>query len=109
MTRSDTTRMQLAKRTLIRLSSTAHTVQCESGTLWITQDGDRRDIVLEAGQQFRRNGNAATIVYALASAELTVQHRPRVGLPHGESRSARHGGAVGRNNHAACAHTLAME
>lgn len=74
MTRSDTTHHGLAKSTLIRLPGTARDIYCDAGTLWITQDGDPRDIVLEAGQQHRRQGQGAAIVYALAPAQLRVRH-----------------------------------
>ena len=35
-------------------------VECLTGTLWITQDGDRRDIILKAGEgfDFDRRGDA---------------------------------------------------
>ena len=46
------------------------------GTAWLTADGDPRDIVLEPGQQFRRDSRAGTIVYALEPARLTLQHEP---------------------------------
>lgn len=74
MTRSGTTSLQLAKSTLIRLSDTARSIRCDSGSLWITQDGNPRDIVLEPGQQFLRDSRASTIVYALEPARLTLQH-----------------------------------
>lgn len=74
MTRSDTTRLQLAKSTLIRLSDSARTIRCDSGSLWITQDGSARDIVLEPGQQFRRDGCVGTIVYALEPTQMTLEH-----------------------------------
>lgn len=74
MTRSDTTRLQLAKSTLIRLSDSARTIRCDSGSLWITQDGSALDIVLEPGQQFRRTGCIGTIVYALEPTHMTLEH-----------------------------------
>lgn len=67
--------LHLAKSDLIRLSDTAHTVTCRAGTLWITQDGDPRDIVLEAGQCFTTEKARATVVYALAPARLVIGHR----------------------------------
>ena len=87
MTRSDTTHLTLAQSTLVRLPATAGDIHCDTGTLWITQDGDPRDVVLEAGQQFRRDGQRAAIVYALAPARLRVQHAVPGRTP-GESRSA---------------------
>jgi len=47
-------------------------VECLSGSLWITQDGDRRDIVLGSGDSFEfdRAGNA--LVSALADSRYLM-------------------------------------
>jgi hypothetical protein len=66
--------LQMAHRDLIRLSGNAHTVVCISGSLWITQDEDTRDVVLEAGQRFTTPGSAATLLYALVPARVTIEH-----------------------------------
>jgi hypothetical protein len=49
------------------------------GTLWITQEGDRRDIVLQAGQSFRldRNGIALVKCWDDAVVALTSPHETR--------------------------------
>jgi Protein of unknown function (DUF2917) len=41
-------------------------VECLSGSLWITQDGDRRDIVLRDGEafDFDRSGDALLSAFA---------------------------------------------
>jgi hypothetical protein len=46
-------------------------VAVERGTAWLTQDGDRRDVVFEAGGSFRSTAGVA-VVSARAAAELTV-------------------------------------
>ncbi len=49
------------------------------GSLWITQEGDRRDIVLQAGQSFRldRNGIALVECWEDAVVALTSPHEKR--------------------------------
>ncbi|HEV7576097.1 MAG TPA: DUF2917 domain-containing protein [Caldimonas sp.] len=41
-------------------------VECLSGSIWLTQDGDHRDIVLEAGEafDFDRRGDALLSAFA---------------------------------------------
>jgi len=49
------------------------------GSLWITQEGDRRDILLRAGQSFRldRDGTAIARCWADAVVALTSPRKER--------------------------------
>jgi len=42
------------------------------GSLWITQDGDRRDIVLEPGEVFRIESNSPVLIGALGKVEADI-------------------------------------
>ena len=41
-------------------------IECLSGSIWITQDGDLRDVVLETGEafEFEHRGNALVSAFA---------------------------------------------
>ncbi len=48
---------------------------CEVGSLWLTQDGRGKDIVLEAGQEFQcdyYDRNTRLLVYALSNARWQI-------------------------------------
>jgi len=47
-------------------------IGCESGALWITQDNDPRDVVLNAGEAFVSDRPGTVLVYALQPATLTA-------------------------------------
>lgn len=47
-------------------------IRCDRGALWLTQDGDTRDIVLKAGEQFQPDRRGNVLVYALEASSLTV-------------------------------------
>jgi len=47
-------------------------VVCLQGTLWITHDGDQKDVVLECGQTYATDRNARMLVHALDAAELRL-------------------------------------
>ena len=57
--------------------ATATVIRCEAGTLWLTQDNDRRDIVLEAGEQFQPDRRGTVLVFALNAASLTWSPAPQ--------------------------------
>jgi hypothetical protein len=58
--------LQLARREMIRLASHKPVrVDCADGALWITEDGDLRDIVLEAGQSWTGGCGATVLIHAL--------------------------------------------
>ncbi len=65
--------LELAKRALSRPPDTAQQVACRAGTLWITQDNDPRDIILEPGESFTVDGHRPVILYALQAATLTMR------------------------------------
>jgi len=47
-------------------------VQCLSGTLWLTQDSDPRDIVLEPGQEAIIERSGLSVVSALSDARFVL-------------------------------------
>jgi len=47
-------------------------VVCVAGALWLTQEGQEADIILEAGQSMRVTGPGLTLVTALRGSELKV-------------------------------------
>jgi hypothetical protein len=47
-------------------------VLCLSGALWITQEGGKEDVVLQAGESLRVTRGGLTLVTALRGSELRV-------------------------------------
>lgn len=47
-------------------------ITCHRGCLWITLDGDQRDIVLEAGERFVATEHRRALIYALAPSSLSL-------------------------------------
>ena len=49
-------------------------VLCLSGTLWLTQEGDARDIVLEAGDEAQIERDGLSILSAMSDTRFVVAH-----------------------------------
>lgn len=47
-------------------------LQVRSGSLWVTQRGDRRDYYLKAGQTFRAARAGGVLAQALEPASVTI-------------------------------------
>lgn len=47
-------------------------MQCLTGTLWLTQDGDLRDIVLEPGEGATIERDGLSVVTALSDARFLL-------------------------------------
>ena len=64
----------------VSLKRAAHTaVTVKRGSVWVTQDGNREDYVLEAGQTWRIEGDATVIVSALHASEIALDEGRRRG------------------------------
>ena len=48
------------------------TIECLEGSVWVTLDGDSRDVVLEAGQAFVVDRNQRTLIQALDAAHVRL-------------------------------------
>jgi len=65
--------LSLARGQLLRLRDSIGSTICASkGALWITEDGSRRDVVLEAGACFRVRSSGLTLVQAVADAQVSL-------------------------------------
>ena len=50
---------------------------CGAGELWVTQDGDLRDIVLQPGERFTPDRGRRVLVSALEDSVLEVARKER--------------------------------
>lgn len=48
-------------------------IECFNGCVWVTQDGDPRDILLEAGETLVVDQPARVLVHALESSKVRLQ------------------------------------
>ena len=63
----------LKKRQLLKVhSGIGHAIVCHSGSVWLTQDGDQRDIVLVAGESFALDRSGLVLVQALEQSAISV-------------------------------------
>jgi hypothetical protein len=69
--------LSLEPKTLFNVSDAAGVqILCRSGSLWVTLDGDPRDIVLDAGDHFTATEHRRALIYALGSASLSLSMAP---------------------------------
>jgi hypothetical protein len=47
-------------------------VVCFRGSLWITHDGDPKDIIVEGGERYQVDRRSTMLIHALHSARLRV-------------------------------------
>ncbi len=71
--------LSLAHQAMFKVSDAAGVqIVCRAGSLWITLDGDSRDIVLAAGDSFMATDHRRALIYALAPSSLSLAMAPGV-------------------------------
>lgn len=73
--------LAMSKSSLYRLQKSANRITCQSGSIWITQDNNVQDIVLERGESFTHVGTDGVLLYALEPAALLVHQDPSSSSP----------------------------
>jgi len=63
----------LAQGETLWMKAPAGVVTCVHGTLWLTYDGQQRDIILEPGETHACIAGTALAVHALGRAQVTVR------------------------------------
>jgi hypothetical protein len=68
----------------------AHVVAVFEGQVWLTQDGDQRDVFLEAGESFNVKSAGVTLVQAMRDARLVVSDPTALDQPRRVDAQALH-------------------
>lgn len=50
----------------------SHTVVCHSGSVWVTQDGDARDVILHAGETFTFDRDGPALLQAFEPGAISI-------------------------------------
>ncbi|HYF21362.1 MAG TPA: DUF2917 domain-containing protein [Ramlibacter sp.] len=58
--------------TLRRNHAAGVQVRCVSGSVWVTQDGDTRDVLLAAGESFTGDRRGRLLVHALEASRVDI-------------------------------------
>lgn len=65
--------LQLAHQAIHSLPDAAGVqIGCIEGTVWLTLDGDARDIILEAGEVFTAPEHRRALIYALQPSRISL-------------------------------------
>ena len=99
----------LEHRGVLRVTNgTGLLVAAHAGTLWITENGDPRDVIVTSARSYRIEGNGLVIINALEPASVTISAPLGIpvrwtiggstpnGLPNGVRVRPRKHGTVGR-------------
>lgn len=74
------TRFELAARELVSIANARdQLLTCDSGELWITVEGDPRDLILKSGSHWRIDSNAEVIISAIRDSTLHLGHQQSLG------------------------------
>ena len=52
------------------------TIECLEGSVWVTLDGNMRDVILDARQSFHVDRKQRVLIQALATARVRLIHPP---------------------------------
>jgi hypothetical protein len=64
----------LKKNQLVKVrGGIGHTVDCNSGSVWVTQDGDTRDVILRAGDSFTLDRDGPALLQAFEPGAITIR------------------------------------
>lgn len=63
----------LKRRQVVKVrDGIGHSIVCDSGSVWVTQEGDPRDIVLNAGEAFTLDRSGTALVLAFEPGAISV-------------------------------------
>ena len=70
---SENPTLKLKARQIVRVPDMRGArIACRSGSVWITQDGDNTDFVLERGESFASEKDGQILIYGLGDAEVEI-------------------------------------
>jgi len=63
----------MTPRQLLRVrDGIGHAIACHRGSVWVTQDGDPRDVILRAGESFTLDREGPALVQAFQAGTISI-------------------------------------